>query len=149
MISEQMREQLMAATGLTKQQVNSATAEAVVNFLMPDNAKALIQEAQNQVDDMRNLVASLRKEYSALKEKIDTVVGNLLAIAEAQEEHGAVTDEKAKNAITLYASILNMNKREGVQGSDSVESAGYVTYAYLGGQAKRDIHYDKLHDFDD
>ncbi len=148
MISEEMKEQLMVA-GLTKQQVNSTTADTVVNFLMPDNAKALIQEAQLQVDDMRSLVASLRKEYSALKEKIDTVAGTLLAIAEAQEEHGTVTDEKAKNAITLYASILNMNKREGVQGSDSVESAGYVTYAYLGGQARRDIHYDKSHDFGD
>lgn len=39
-----------------------------------------------------------------------------------------------------------MNERAGAKGADAVNNAGYVTYTYLGGQAKRDIHYDKPRD---
>lgn len=141
MITEQMKEQLMAI-GLTKQQAASATAEAVVNYLMNDDGKILIQEAQNQVTEMQELVNSLRREFLQLKKKIETVAGTLLDIAQAQEEHGAFTDEKARNAVALYGAIINMNERAGAKGADSVNNAGYVTYAFLGGQAKRDIRYE-------
>lgn len=142
MITEQMKEQLMAA-GLSKQQATSATAEAVVNYLMNEDEKVLIQEAKNQVAEMEKLVYALRAEYSQLKQKIDSVAGVILDIAKAQEEHGAFTDEKAKNAVALYGAIINMNDRAGARGTDSVNNAGYVTYAYLGGQARREIRYDK------
>ena len=141
MITEQMKEQLMAI-GLTKQQAASATAEAVVNYLMNDDGKILIQEAQNQVTEMQELVNSLRREFLQLKKKIETVAGTLLDIAQAQEEHGAFTDEKARNAVALYGAIINMNERAGAKGAESVNNAGYVTYAFLGGQAKRDIRYE-------
>lgn len=141
MITEQMKEQLMAI-GLTKQQAASATAEAVVNYLMNDDGKILIQEAQNQVTEMQELVNSLRREFLQLKKKIETVAGTLLDIAQAQEEHGAFTDEKARNAVALYGAIINMNERAGAKGTESVNNAGYVTYAFLGGQAKRDIRYE-------
>ena len=141
MITEQMKEQLMAI-GLTKQQAASATAEAVVNYLMNDDGKILIQEAQNQVTEMQELVNSLRREFLQLKKKIETVAGTLLDIAQAQEEHGAFTDEKARNAVALYGAIINMNERAGAKGTESVNNAGYVTYAFLGGQAKRDIKYE-------
>ena len=144
-ISEEMKKQLMAA-GLNKQQANSSTAKAVVEFLMNADEKTLIQEAQRQVNEMQFLVSSLRREYRELKEKIDTVAGTLLDIAKAQEEHGALTDDRAKNTITLYAAILEMNERKGAKGNESIENASYITYAYLGGQARRDIHYDKPRD---
>ena len=144
-ITEEMKKQLMAA-GLNKQQANSSTAKAVVEFLMNADEKTLIQEAQRQVNEMRILVSSLRREYRELKEKIDTVAGTLLDIAKAQEEHGALTDDRAKNTITLYAAILEMNERKGAKGNESIENASYITYAYLGGQARRDIHYDKPRD---
>ena len=144
-ITEELKEQMMAA-GLMKQQANSSTARAVVEFLMNADEKTLIQEAQRQVNEMKYLVSSLRREYQELKEKIDTVAGTLLDIAKAQEEHGALTDERAKNTITLYAAILEMNERKGAKGNESIENASYITYAYLGGQARRDIHYDKPRD---
>ena len=144
-ITEEMKKQLMAA-GLNKQQANSSTAKAVVEFLMNADEKTLIQEAQRQVNEMRSLVSSLRREYRELQEKIDTVAGTLLDIAKAQEEHGALTDDRAKNTITLYAAILEMNERKGAKGNESIENASYITYAYLGGQARRDIHYDKPRD---
>lgn len=149
MITEEMKKQLMVAAGLTKQQVNNATADAIVNYLMNAEEKVLIQEAQRQVKEMQSLVISLRKEYRELKEKIEAVAGTLLDIAKAQEEHGALTDERARNVLVFYAALLKMNERTGAKSSENVESAGYVTYAYLGGQAKRDIHYDNSRDDDD
>ena len=148
MITEEMKEQLIAA-GLTKQQANSILTEAVVSYLVNADEKTLVQEAQRQVHEMSDIVKSLRKEYFTLKEKIDAVAGFLLDIAQAQEEGGILTDDKAKNAATLYAALLKMNERAGARGKDSVENAGYVTYAYLGGQARRDIHYEKTRDYDD
>ena len=147
-ISKELKEQLMAF-GLNKQQVNSSTAKAVAEFLMNADEKTLIQEAQRQVTEMSSIVKSLRSEYQLLKGKIDTVAGFLLDIAKAQEEHGILTDDRAKNTVALYAALLNMNERAGAKGNDSVSNAGYVTYAYLGGQAKRDIRYNNPRDCDD
>ena len=148
MITEAMKKQLMAA-GLSKQQVNSATADAVINAIMNEDEKTLIREARLQVNEMTDLVSSLRMEYQELKDKIGAVAGTLLDIAKAQEEHGALTDERARNALVFYAALLKMSESAGAKGSESVENAGYVTYAYLGGQAKREIHYDKTWDSDD
>ena len=145
MITEQMKGQLMAI-GLSKQQVSSATADAIVNYLMNEDEKALIQEARNRVAEMYSIVTSLREEYSMLKQKIETVAGTLLDITKAEAEHGIITDEKAKNAVAMYGAIIKMNERAGAKGADSVNNAGYVTYAYLGGQAKRDIRYDQSRD---
>ena len=142
MITELMRNQLLAL-GLSKQQATSSTADIIINHLIPDDGKLLIQEAKNQVAEMQEIIKSLRIEFSSLKMKIDAVAGVLLDIAKAQEEHGVLTDDKARNAVTLYASIINMNERAGAKGADSVNNAGYVTYAFLGGQAKRDVRYDK------
>ena len=46
-----------------------------------------------------------------------------------------------KNIIALYAALLSMNRKAGSSGPDSVINAGYILYAYLGGQAKREISY--------
>jgi hypothetical protein len=34
---------------------------------------------------------------------------------------------------------MTMNEKKGVPAADSAASIGYIMYAYLGGQAKRDI----------
>ncbi len=140
MITDQMKEKLIAH-GLSKQQVTSATAEAVINALMNDDEKTLIQEAKNQVTEMEKLINSLRYEYIELKNKIDNMAGILTDILKVQEEYGATTDEKAKNAIALYATLIKINERVGGKDSDIINNAGYVTYAYLSGQARRDINY--------
>ena len=95
------------------------------------------------------LVISLHSEYRALKKKVEETAGLLLDIANAQEEHGALTDERARNAIIFHAALLKMNERAGANGSESVESAGYITYAYLGGEARHDIYYDRPRNSDD
>ena len=129
------------AAGLNKQQATSATAETLVRLFMNEDGKVLIKEAQRQVSEMQSLVNGLRAEYKELLQKISAVSDTLLAITEAQKEHGEITDDRAKNVVALYGALLSMNERAGADAADSVRNAGYVVYAYLGGQAKREITY--------
>ena len=140
MLSSKLIEQLISA-GLTKQQATSVTAEAVTNFLMNEDGKKLIQEAQWQVSEMQALVNELKSSYVELQKKIADVSQELLSIIKAQAEYGGVTDEKAKNVVALYAALLKMNEDTGAKPADIVNNAGYVVYAYLGGQAKQNIRY--------
>ena len=79
--------------------------------------------------------------YDSLLQKIRDVSETLLSVAEAQKEHGSITDDRAKNVVALYGALLSMNERAGADPADAVRNAGYVVYAYLGGQAKREITY--------
>ena len=137
-MTDDLKERLIAA-GLTKQQASSATAETLVRLFMNDDGKILIREARQQVSEMRELVLSLRHDYNSVMEKMNAVSATILSITEAQSEYGAITDEKAKNVVALYAALLSMNEKAGADGSDAVRNASYVVYAYLGGQAKRQI----------
>ena len=139
-MTDDLKERLMAA-GLTKQQASSTTAETLVRLFMNDDGKILIHEARQQVSEMRELVLSLRHDYNSVLEKMSTVSATILSITEAQSEYGTITDEKAKNVVALYAALLSMNEKAGADGSDAVRNASYVVYAYLGGQAKRQITY--------
>ena len=130
--------QLMAA-GLTKQQATSVTAETLVNLFMDTDGKLLIQEAQRQVNEMRSLVRSLQKDYDVLKKNLADLSDAVLAVADAQSQYGAINDKKAKTILAMYAALLSMNEKAGADPADSVKNAGYVMYAYLGGQARRDI----------
>ena len=73
--------------------------------------------------------------------KITQLSDNVLAAIDAQKEFGSITDERARNAVALYSALLGMNQRAGTDGTEAVRNAGYVMYAYLGGQARRDITY--------
>ena len=131
----------LIAAGLTKQQASSTTAETLVRLFMPEDGKMLIREARQQVAKMQATVNALQREYNELSAKIKQLSDNVLAAIEAQKEFGSITDEKARNAIALYSALLGMNQRVGADGTEAVRNAGYVMYAYLGGQARRDITY--------
>lgn len=139
-MTEDLIRRLMEA-GLTKQQASSVTAETLVNLFMDADNKLLINEARQQVAEMRSLFQKLKNEYDNLVIKLNNVSDTILAITEAQKEHGNVTDDKAKNVVALYAALLAMGEKAGADPADTVKNAGYVVYAYLGGQAKRDVTY--------
>ena len=131
----------LIAAGLTKQQASSTTAETLVRLFMPEDGKMLIREAKQQLAETQATVEALRKEYDDLSAKIKQISDNVLAAIDAQKEFGSITDEKARNAIALYSALLGMNQRAGADGMEAVRNAGYIMYAYLGGQARRDITY--------
>lgn len=124
---------LLISEGLTKTQATSITAETVLKICMPNDGKLLIKEAHHQVEKMQQMVQdSITKEIEALGSTFEAVV-------KAKEQYGEVTDEKAKTVISLYGALLEMTKKTGVKGVDAINNAGYIVYAFLGGQARRDI----------
>ena len=139
-MTEELILQLIAA-GLSKQQARSAVAEKITNYYMNDDGKILIAEAKRQVDEMRSVLDDLKRDYYELKQAMQTVSEAILGIREAQGQYGEVTDDKAKNVIALYAALLSMNQKAGASPSESIANAGYTMYAFLGGQARREINY--------
>lgn len=139
-MTDDMIRRLLAA-GLNKQQAYSTTAETLVNLFMPEDGKMLIQEAKLQVEEMKRTVDALKIEFRDLKEKINQVSNTIQSVVEAQEQYGEIKEDDARNAVALYGALLTMNERVGASGADSVKNAGYILYAYLGGQAKREISY--------
>lgn len=137
-MTDDLVRQLMAA-GLSKQQASSVTAETLVRLFMKEDGKILIKEAQRQVTEMQALVDGLKAEYDGLLQQFRQLSETLLSVTEAQKEHGSITDDRAKNVVALYGALLSMNERAGAEPADAVRNAGYVVYAYLGGQAKREI----------
>ena len=139
-MTDDMVKRLMSA-GLTKQQATSVTAETLVDMFMDKDSRVLIMEARQQVSEMKKMVNGLKDEYRDLMKKMEEAAGILTAVTETQKEYGDITDDKAKTVVALYAALLSMNNRIGANPSESVRNAGYVLYAYLGGQARRDITY--------
>lgn len=131
----------LVAAGLSKSQATSVTAETLVKLFMPDDGKALIAEAQRQVAEMHETVRKLHQDYIDLKNDIDSISQVLLSVKDAQDVYGSVSEDKAKEIIALYGALLSMNQKAGVSALESVQNAGYIVYAYLGGQAKREISY--------
>ena len=139
-MTDYLKEQLLRA-GLTKQQTSSVTAETMAKVLMDEDCQILIKEAQSQVHEMKMLVWDLKREYAQTMEKMQTVSNPLLAIQEAQDQFGSINDERARTALAMYSALLGMNQKVGADTADCVRNAGYIVYAYLGGQAKREITY--------
>ena len=126
-ISNEMKNYLMAQGGMTKQQVESSTAAKCIEALMDENSAMLMMEAKNQVDQMRKEFRTLKNSYTELSDAI-------LSIVEAQNEYGNITDIKAMNALSLYASVMALNEKLHVNPDSSCRAAGYITYAYLAGE---------------
>jgi len=128
---------LLMASGLSKQQATSVTAETLVELFTKEDGKILIAEAQRQVSEMRAIIDELHNEYDDLMEKLSAISDTFVAIKKAQEEYGEVTDEKAREVVSLYGALLTMNERMGADANESIKNAGYIIYAFLGGQARR------------
>ena len=142
-LSAVMQQKLMNA-GLTKQQAMSATAKVCADIFMPEDGKVLMQEAYRHVAEAQRLVNDMKEKQRNVTELIESIGQTVSAIASAQGEYGFDSlDERAKSALCMYSAILDMNKKVGVSGDESVDAASYCVYAYLGGQAKREI---TLHD---
>jgi len=137
-MTEEMMKKLMAA-GLNKAQASSQTAETLVNLFMDKDAKILIEEARAQVNQMKAEVFALKSMGNSMVSTIENAAGTIKAIAEAQNEYGTVCDERAKNAVSLYGTIVHIGKQAGANPSNAVLQAGYIVYAYLASDRLDDI----------
>lgn len=124
--------------GLNKSQANAKSITTIAELLASDNGKA----ADRYVSDRCNFMIAraeselkkMRETHAKLSDEVESISKTILAIEKSQKEWGEISDQKAKNAISLYAALLAISKEYG--GTD-IEGAGYMVYAFLGGQARR------------
>ena len=117
--------------GLSEQQVNSETAKLLICNFIPEKEQELIMEAARQVKRSRRIVQEAEERSRQLN-------SDILEIKKAEEEYGKINDERARNALALFAAIINISKKRDADIDEVIQSAGYIVYAYLGGQGKRD-----------
>lgn len=91
---------------------------------------------------MEEMCDSLRSRYEGIVNSMDTISRNLQALTEAQEKSGDLEDSRAKDTIALYSALISVAVKSGADGASAVENAGYILYAYLGGQAARNVNFD-------
>ena len=126
--------------GLSKQQAMSKTAAVVAEMLNTEDGKELIRltndKCQRLITKTTAELEKMRQTHIRLSEEVKGISDDILAIKESTEEWGELSDQKAKDAISLYSALLAVSKK---YGSADIEGAGYMVYAYLGGQAARNI----------
>ena len=125
----------LMANGLSKQQATSSTAKICAQIFMKDDAKALTKEAQLQVEEARATVLEMRDIFQEYSDKMKA----FQAVLEAQKEYGKIEDPKAKTAISLYCTLLSVGAKFGASADENIKNAVYALYAFLGGQARREI----------
>ncbi len=139
-MTQELTEKLIAA-GLTKLQASSVAAKTTAAVLLEQDGGELLAEANRQIAAAKKIVFDMQLKQHEIDAKLKEVSDTLTAVVKAEKEYGGFTDERARNAIALYAAILWMQPKTDWKKDMSdqiVANAGYVVYAYLGGQAKRE-----------
>lgn len=153
-MSEDFISEIASKYGLTKQQIASTKgAQAVYKELIGNNNEPLIdkelaEEARRAIAGIRAVRAKMeeyffkiQRDYEQLEEKIRSVSSVVDAIKETQDDYGAVGSDKGKDLLSLYAALMSLNQKMRIDPNESAKQVGYMMYAYLGGQAKREITY--------
>lgn len=127
--------------GLTKAQARSKTTEVLIEMLNSEDNKELIKVTREKCEEMlrdtKNQLAEMKETHSKLSEEVKGISDAILAIKAANEEWGGISDQKAKDAISLYSALLEVGKKHG---ATDITGTGYIVYAFLGGQAARNIY---------
>ncbi len=128
---------ILMQSGLTRQQASSAAAREVVKLFAKDNDIGI--EALNaQINELRNEISRYRLEMMSLKSASSKAEELIARIDEVNSISDDLSDERAKNALMLYSALIQVGVRKGADINKIIENAGYIVYAYLGGQAKRE-----------
>ena len=154
MIYDPKLRELLLEKGLTKQQIDSPTAEKMIEIfgdsktdnafsLLFDELKAKTIELENQRKDLEAKIfitkATTTKALEEQFESFKEMLGPIESAVDAMDEYGTITEEKAKNALSFFAAIARIGKDLKCDPNECMRSAGYIVYAYLGGQATRNI----------
>lgn len=141
MLDEKIIQTLVAA-GLTEQQAKTKTAEVLLNMNTPDVMSVAVKNAEIELAKIRSDVNSARARLEEIRTQASEMSKTIQCVADAADKYGEITDERAKTVIALYGALLDMGEKLGCDCDRNLESAGYIMYAFLGGQAKRDQRYD-------
>lgn len=143
MISLDMINILMEKGGLSKQQAQSATAEACVKLFMDDDGKLLLEETQRQLNDIvkeaRKSLSTLREKNWELQVKIQSMSDYVLAVKDAENKYGKVESDKAKEVLALFGSLMSIVDKTKTDDKYKLECISYVMWAYLGGKSRGNV----------
>lgn len=129
--------EILEKHGMKQTSLNSKACDETIRILLEE--AGLVQIVREEVQRLARVNDEMVKEMKSVSSVIKDV-------SDAQKDYGTVTDERAKNALALYCSIVsascalkkdNNPFRDALDFNEIVKSAGYITYAYLGGQARR------------
>ena len=123
----------LMAEGLTRQQVESKTAEKVVQVFMNADKRTILQEAQAQVVKMEERIQRLYAMYEGYGEAMKNQLKVFVGAAEAEQKYGVLTDDRAKNAATLFGTCIEMALKSDATPGDAVTYSSAIVSAYLGG----------------
>ncbi len=131
MASEELKQKAIEEVGLSKQQTESATFKKTIDWLLSQSGENdLKKEIERQVCEAREQVLKMGRLYDDTLKKVQPLL-------DVHENSEGLSDERAKNAIALYAGLLNIiDKRfhNKVDADKTVNSLSYILWAYLGGQ---------------
>ena len=132
----------LIAAGLNSQQIESKTAKVVVDVLAEDQGlllaevKAQVAKAKNAAESAQYRVGELYQRHTEAIEHADRLIEALSAQNDACAE---LSTDVAKDTLILFTSMLKVcSSYDNVDMGQAIESVGYIMYAMLGGQAKRD-----------
>lgn len=141
METRELNRKLLAA-GLNSQQIESKTAKVVVDVLAEDQGlllaevKAQVAKAKNAAESAQYRVGELYQRHTEAIEHADRLIEALAAQNDACAE---LSTDVAKDTLILFTSMLKVCfSYDNVDMGQAIESVGYIMYAMLGGQAKRD-----------
>lgn len=144
-LTDEMKKELLEA-GIHKNAIEhpNRTLQSVLRAHLPEKGELMLREAEAWLSQVEECAQDMREQAACTKRKcaeIQADVEMVKAFRESGEKFGTITDERARNALALFAQILSIAKGAGADAEDAVTNAGYAVYAYLGGQAKRETTY--------
>jgi hypothetical protein len=128
-ISKELKDKLKTA-GMTDSQLKSATLQVLINALMPDPTKEIIAESQRQIEDYKQQIDEYDVHWESTK------------------AYHTLTDEKAKNAVTLYNAILAIDPVLSTI-AERMSAAEHIVCAYLGAKSFTEINVTKEYESDE
>lgn len=153
-VTERLKNALKAA-GLNDSQIQSKGVRVCAEVLSNADAKVMLEEARAQMEEADKMVAEAQNkaikqrlrdkkahdEREMMKVAAQAEAAAIVerAQAEAAEIKEDLTDYRAKEAVKLFSRLINIGRSNGADGSEAVEHASYMVYAFLGGKGTNEI----------
>lgn len=130
----------LKAKGFSPTQVESKTAQMMVDLLMNEDCKILVAEATNTVNEMKEQYLYIQSQYNNVLRKFNLLSDLIMEVKDAQEKYGTVTDEKGYTILAMFSAMLCMCEKTDATTDKSLESISHILFAYLGGQARGNVN---------
>jgi hypothetical protein len=141
-------EEKLRDMGLTTNQIKSNACQKTIEAIMPDDMSALLEYFRTQMNDTVQNANKQMNELHVNCMKFEKTISALSDSFAQTTTDLAKMDERAMSAFVLYSSVLkasmsvlngNSFRRDVIDDAniEAIKTAGFIVYAYLGGQARR------------